>query len=104
MEVYGSLGGDGWVVGAEVGGGGPVLCASLGSGCLLASHCIVLLHHYLDALHDCPPMLWAGPSEEVHKIRRQQRSRRTRRTTRQPGAEAEAYEAGVCRPCSIRSL
>ena len=72
-------------VGAEAAGGGPVLGASFGSGCLLASHCIVLLHHYLDNMHDCPPQLWAGPSEEVHKIRRQQRSRRTRRTKGQPG-------------------
>ena len=72
-------------VGAEAAGGGPVLAASFGSGCLLASHCIVLLHHYLDQMHDCPPQLWAGPSEEVHKIRRQQRSRRTRRTKGQPG-------------------
>jgi hypothetical protein len=84
-------------VGAEAAGGGPVLGASLGGGCLLASHCIVLVQHYLDARHGCPPMLWAGPSEEVHKIRRQQRSRRTRRTTRQPG---ETAEGGVCPPCS----
>ena len=79
-------------VGAEAAGGGPVLGASFGTGALLASHCIVLLHHYLDGRHDCPPQLWAGPSEEVHKIRRQQRSRRTRRSTR---GEAVAIVEGV---------
>lgn len=66
-------------VGGSVAGGGPVVEASLGTGCLLASHCIVLVHHYLDGMHECPPQLWAAPSDEVQKIRRQQRSRRTRR-------------------------
>lgn len=59
-------------VGAEAGGGGPLLRASLGAGCLLASQCIVILHHYLDALHDCPARLWDGGSE-VRRSTRQKR-------------------------------
>ena len=70
-------------VGAEAGGGGPVLAASLGSGCLLASHCIVILHHYLDAYHECPPQLWAAPPPEVGRMRRQHQRKSAARRQRQ---------------------
>ena len=63
-------------VGGEAGGGGPVLTASIGGGMLLASHCIVILHHYLDLIHDCPSQLWAPLSTEVRKTSRQIQRRR----------------------------
>lgn len=65
-------------IGAEVGGGGPVLCASLGTGCLLASQCIVIANHYLDAIHDCPSQLWQ-PSLDAKKRGRQRRKKASRR-------------------------
>ena len=68
-------------LGGAVGGGGPVLSASLGAGCLLASQCIVIAHHYLDALHECPSQLWQ-PSAEARK-RRQTRGRSRRRHNQQ---------------------
>ena len=76
-------------VGAEASGGGDVLRASLGSGCLLASHCIVLVHHYLDALHECPSQLWEAPSADVTRVGRQGRDRRRRRTQKQQQQQRE---------------
>ena len=80
-------------VGAEAGGGGPVLAASLGSGCLLASHCVVILHHYLDAYHECPPQLWAAPPPEVGRMRRQhQRKTAARRQRQQQQQQRQQHE------------
>ena len=60
-----------------VGKGGPVLRASLGCGILLASHAVVIAHHYLDAMHECPPRLWAeAPAHRASKVAGQQRRRR----------------------------
>jgi tRNA pseudouridine-54 N-methylase len=67
-------------LGSSVGGGGPVLRASLGQGALLASQCIVIVHHYLDALHDCPAQLWQPSSAAKHASR--QRHRRIKRSTK----------------------
>ena len=62
---------------AEVGGGGPVLRASLADGALLASHCVVLTHHHLDAIHDCPSQLWEiSPELRGHQRQRQRRMKR----------------------------
>lgn len=60
-------------IGDEAGGGGAVIRASLGGGCLLASQCIVILHHYLDALHACPERLWEGGSEVRRNTRQKRR-------------------------------
>jgi tRNA pseudouridine-54 N-methylase len=38
---------------------------SLGPVPLLASHCIVLVHHYLDGMHVCPPAAGVGRTEEA---------------------------------------
>ena len=62
--------------------GGPVLCASLGETALLASQCITILHHYLDAIHSCPPRLWEGPAEEVKYLARQGKRRADQRRRR----------------------
>ena len=64
-------------IGAEAGGGGPVVRASLAHGALLTSQCIVIANHYLDTLHDCPSQLWQ-PSAEL-KHRKRQRARRIQR-------------------------
>lgn len=69
-------------LGERQGGGGPVLCASLGATSLLASHAIVLTHHYLDAIHACPSRLWQGPAEEVQQMARQIKRRNARRARR----------------------
>ena len=58
-------------VGTRAGGGGPVICASIGSCSLLASQCIVLVHHYLDAIHNCPSRLWESPTPESRHAARQ---------------------------------
>lgn len=71
-------------IGASVAGGGPVLSASLGTGCLLASQCIVIANHYLDGLHDCPSQLWM-PSMSAKK-RSKQRSKKVHRRSRKPGS------------------
>lgn len=64
-------------LGAEVGGGGPVLRASLANGALLASHCVVIANHYLDTIHDCPSQLWQASAEvRVHTRQRQRRIKR----------------------------
>jgi len=80
-----------WRIGATAGGGGRVLAASLGGGALLASHCIVLCHHYLDALHDCPLSLWEEPSTEVQRLSKQ---RQRRRRAGRRGVEAAAESPG----------
>jgi hypothetical protein len=50
---------------------------SLGASMLLASHAIVLVHHYLDTLcHACPARLWAKPPKAVVKRRKQTQARR----------------------------
>ena len=74
-------------LGASAGGGGPVLCASLGSGCLMASQVIVLVNHYLDAIHDCPSQLWP-PSVEVRRACRH-RGRYNQRRGKRRGARGE---------------
>ena len=68
-------------VGEEAGGGGPVLRASLGSGALLASHAVVIAHHYLDQIHECPSRLWSDGSHDATKMGRQ-RCRRVQRQQR----------------------
>lgn len=75
-------------LGASAGGGGPVLCASLGSGCLMASQVIVLVNHYLDAIHDCPSQLWP-PSVDVRRACRH-RGRYNARRGKRRGAPGEA--------------
>ena len=70
-------------IGRHAGGGGPVLTASLGAGALLASHCIVLAHHYFDALHDCPSQLWTTPSADVDRLARQRKQRQQRQQRQQ---------------------
>ena len=80
-------------------GGGPLLRASLGSGTLLASHAIVIVHHYLDALHECPSRLWSTQAAEAVSRGARQRRRRTQRQQRVAphggasgnGEEAEAH-------------
>ena len=74
-------------VGACAGGGGAALRASLGSSCLLGSQCIVIAHHYLDALHSCPDRLWEPLAPEVTKLGRQQRKKHQRKR-RSSAAEA----------------
>merc|ERR1712150_56452 len=69
-------------LGAEVAGGGPVFRASLGHGALLASQCIVITHHYLDAIHDCPSQLW-DVSPEVRHTQRQRQRRMKKKTKRE---------------------
>ena len=81
-------------VGATAGGGGPVLAASLGPGMLLGSHCIVILHHYLDLIHTCPPRLWAPPSLEARRSGRQRR-RHAQRKEKKAAAAAVAAAVGV---------
>eukprot|EP00927_Polykrikos_kofoidii_P062537 TRINITY_DN57352_c0_g1_i1.p1 TRINITY_DN57352_c0_g1~~TRINITY_DN57352_c0_g1_i1.p1 ORF type:complete len:343 (-),score=58.19 TRINITY_DN57352_c0_g1_i1:154-1182(-) len=43
---------------AEAAGG--VLRVRLGEVSLLGSHCVVLIHHFLDRVHTCPAKLWAA--------------------------------------------
>jgi len=74
--------------GEEVAGGGRVLCASLGSGALLASHCIVILHHYFDQIHDCPSQLWR-PQLEVRRSAHQRQRRRKAQQRRKAGGDEE---------------
>jgi tRNA pseudouridine-54 N-methylase len=75
-------------LGSTVAGGGPVLKASLGTGCLLASQCVVIANHYLDGLHDCPSQLWT-PSMEAKK-RSKQRAKKVKKGLghRKPGRPA----------------
>ena len=85
-------------VGGSVSGGGPVLCASLGATSLLASHAIVLTHHYLDAIHACPSRLWEAPAQEVQLIARQTKrrsARRARRAGKEPNKAGEATNNGT---------
>ena len=91
--------GDAERVGAAAAGGGPVFRASLGRGSLLASHCIVLVHHYLDMRHECPSQLWETPSADVTRMGRQTRDRRRRREQKQQrdgvrGAPTDDDDAG----------
>ena len=84
-----------WRVGEAAGGGGPVFRASLGAGALLASHCIVIAHHYMDAIHECPARLWEAPSHEATKAGRQRR----RRVQRQPQPWRQQHQDELCTPC-----
>ena len=81
-------------IGASVAGGGPVLSASLGAGCLLASQCVVIANHYLDGLHDCPSQLWT-PSLSAKK-RSKQRSKKQKKpwTWQQQGWRAPDWRLG----------
>ena len=79
---------------------------NLGPSCLLGSHCIVLVQHYLDTLvHCCPSKLWEGPSHELTKITKQRQRRKKRRgKDRNQPAEAAAgagaaAAAVVCSGC-----
>jgi hypothetical protein len=74
--------------GAAAAGGGPVLCASLGAGCLLASQCVVVAQHYLDAIHDCPSQLWPQ-STEVRRAGRQRHRQQQRRGGRRTQGSAQ---------------
>jgi uncharacterized membrane protein YgcG len=57
--------------------------------CLLGSHCIVLVHHYLDMLvHCCPGKLWEGAGEAVAKVSKQRQRRSKRRNKPPPPQEA----------------
>jgi tRNA pseudouridine-54 N-methylase len=71
-------------LGSTVGGGGPVLKASLGTGCLLASQCVVIANHYFDGLHDCPSQLWT-PSMEAKKRSKQKATRVKKGQGNKPG-------------------
>jgi hypothetical protein len=83
---------------------------NLGPACLLGSHCIVLVHHYLDTLvHCCPGKLWEGAGEAVAKVskQRQRRSKRRKHQQRdgtaggvaphQESTQAQATECTICR-------
>lgn len=67
---------------AVAGAGAPIWRASVGAGCLLASQCVVLLHHYLDQLHECPERLWAPPSEADARAAWQLKRRAKRQAAR----------------------
>ena len=63
-----------WTAGAERGDAQRVAHATLPPPYLplrcprhQASQCIVLVHHYLDAIHDCPSHLWEAPPQEVQQ-------------------------------------
>ena len=61
--------------------------------CLLGSHCIVLVHHYLDTLvHCCPGKLWEGAGEAVAKVSKQRQRRSKRRN--KPPQEAQQQQGG----------
>ena len=45
--------------------------------------CIVLAHHYFDALHDCPSQLWTTPSADVDRLSRQRKQRQQRQQRQQ---------------------
>lgn len=80
-------------LGASVAGGGPVWRASLAQGALLASQCIVIVNHYLDAIHDCPSRLWVESFDfKKTKRQRQKRVRRAQKKLSAPGAEAASSE------------
>ena len=77
---------------------------NLGPSCLLGSHCIVLVQHYLDQMvHCCPSKLWEGPSHELTKITKQRQRRKKRRgkdRNRSVDVAAEAAAAAaVCSGC-----
>jgi len=77
-------------LGGEVGGGGPVLRASLGKGALLASQCLVIANHYLDQIHECPSQLWEVSPELKHFQRQRQR-----RVKRKAGKRERKLDAPV---------
>ena len=59
---------------------------------MLGSHCIVLVHHYLDTLvHCCPGKLWEGAGEAVAKVSKQ-RQRRSKRRNKPPPPPQEAQQ------------
>jgi hypothetical protein len=60
--------------------GVPITPVSLGGAMLLASHCIVLVQHYIDViLHTCPAKLWERPPREVVQLRKKAQRRKKRR-------------------------
>jgi len=62
---------------------------------LLGSHCIVLVHHYLDTLvHCCPGKLWEGAGEAVAKVSKQRQRRSKRRNKLPPPQEAQQQQGG----------
>lgn len=83
----------GQTVGAD-GGGGAVLCASLGGGALLASHCIMICNHHLDALHDCPSQLWAPDLDYMHRKKKQSKRNKRRMNRKAPGTDWFGSTAG----------
>ena len=69
---------------------------NLGPSCLLGSHCIVLVQHYLDAMvHCCPSKLWEGPSHELTKITKQRQRRKKRRGKDRNRSVEAAAETGL---------
>ena len=84
-----------WRVGAAAGGGGPVLTASLGTGALVGSHCIIILQHYLDTIHDCPARLWSPPSVDERRSGRHRRRRAARTQKKKVVAEVVEDKAAV---------
>ena len=71
--------------------GVQVAHASLGGSMLLASHCIVLVNHYLDViLHTCPSQLWERPCKALVKQRKQRQANQKARLNRQQRAQADA--------------
>ena len=86
-------------LGASVAGGGPVLRASLAQGALLASHCIVIANHYLDAIHDCPSQLWQVSAE--HRKSNRQRSRRVSRKSQKRANQG--YRGATLHPTQSES-
>lgn len=68
---------------------------NLGPACLLGSHCIVLVHHYLDTLvHCCPGKLWRGAGEAVAKVSKQRQRRTKRRKNQQRVVDGEVENTG----------
>lgn len=85
---------------------------NLGPACLLGSHCIVLVHHYLDTLvHCCPGKLWEGAGEAVAKVSKQRQRRSKRRKNQQRDEKPENVttdegptegQAAECTLCGLR--
>ena len=77
--------------------GAPLRRVCLGPGCLLGSHCIVLLQHYLDCqLHCCPMKLWEPPGAAIGKLtkQRQKRVQKAKARLAQPGGVGLAGGGG----------
>lgn len=96
----------------NTGGAAQLFKMNLGPACLLGSHCIVLVHHYLDTLvHCCPGKLWEGAGEAVAKVSKQRQRRSKRRKNQQrdgedgnmaPGQEPVQGHAAECAMCGLR--